>query len=407
MKRPLLIVIVACAVLAAVVILLGLRSERDGTEPRGSVEQEAGGPGQGMTSAEERELQRIATLGYIVGSEPVPEQSGVVTFERGAVSDGLTLYTWSEGHVAILIDMEGNVVHRWSYPGCKCWARAHVFENGDLLVITIAYPHLIKINSESELIWEFNRAAHHDFDVQPDGTIALLVQETTSRAHIRDGESFLSDAILLLTPDGTVTRRVPVLEGFERSRQYSGWLEDHPLPEDRDPLHTNSVEIFHRDGHMFALLSIRNIDTVAILDMDVGEIVWATTGPWHKQHEAQFVGDRLLLFDNLGPDDQSRVLELEMDDLEIVWSFTEPGFFTKRAGAQQRLPNGNTLITESDSGRLIEVTREGRIVWEFINPTSAYVDGREVVLGIARAERIPSDFPVGWASGGDHRPLGP
>src|SRR3546814_19873821 len=36
--------------------------------------------------------------------------------------------------------------------------------------------------------------------------------------------------------------------------------------------------------------------------------------------------------------------------------------------AQQRLPNGNTLITESDGGRAIEVSPEGDVVWEYVNP---------------------------------------
>ncbi len=333
------------------------------------------------------------------------ERNGVVTFDRDAAFPGLTLYTWSEGPVAILVDMEGNVVHRWSHPGCKSWARAHVFENGDLLVITIAYPHLIKISSTSELIWEWNKATHHDFDVQPDGTIAVLVQEKASRPHIQGGEPFLANSVILLDPEANPTRRVSILEGFESSKSYSNWLDDHPLPDDRDPFHANSVEIFHENGRMFALVSLRNIDTVAVLDMEVRQIVWATTGPWHKQHEAQFLGPNLLLFDNLGLGEQSRVLELDRETFEVVWSFTEPGFFTKRAGAQQRLPNGSTLITESDNGRLIEVTREGRIVWEFINPTSTHVDGREVILGIARAQRLPADFPVDWATGGEHQQL--
>jgi len=29
---------------------------------------------------------------------------------------------------------------------------------------------------------------------------------------------------------------------------------------------------------------------------------------------------------------------------------------------------GNTLITESDKGHVFEVTREGKIVWEFYSP---------------------------------------
>ncbi len=405
MMRTLLVIVVACAVIALGVLLFGLRPERGETEPQRASEHVADDPRAGLSSADELELQRIATLGYIAGSEPVPEQNGVVKFERDAVFPGFTLYTWSEGPAAILVDMEGNVVHLWSYPGFKSWARVHVFENGDLLVITVGYPHLMKLSSRSELIWEWNKAAHHDLEIQPDGSIAVLVQETASRPHIRGGESFLSDSVILLDPDGTPTRRVPILEAFERSRSYSDWMEDHPLPGDRDPFHTNSVEIFHRNGRMFALLSIRNIDTVAVLDMEACEIVWATTGPWHKQHEAQFVRGNLLLFDNLGLGEQSRVLELDTESLEVVWSFTEPGFFTKRAGVQQRLPNGNTLITESDNGRLIEVTGEGRVVWEYINPVSTDVDGREVILGIARAERLPGHFPVEWAAGGDHQQL--
>ena len=38
------------------------------------------------------------------------------------------------------------------------------------------------------------------------------------------------------------------------------------------------------------------------------------------------------------------------------------------AGTTKRLPNGNTLITESNNGRAFEVTPAGEIVWEFFNP---------------------------------------
>ncbi|HEX9698530.1 MAG TPA: hypothetical protein VGD06_03635 [Acidobacteriota bacterium] len=32
------------------------------------------------------------------------------------------------------------------------------------------------------------------------------------------------------------------------------------------------------------------------------------------------------------------------------------------------MPNGNTLITETDRGRAIEVDAAGEIVWELVNP---------------------------------------
>ena len=401
MRRALLVLVVVCTVIVLGVLFLVLRPERSGTEPEVTSERRPDGTRAGLSAGEEAELRRISTLGYIAGSEPVPEQSGVVRHDRSATSPGPTLYSGSEQSAATLIDMNGDVIHAWSYPGFKSWGRVHVYENGDLLVITEDYPHLMKLNSRSELLWEWNKAAHHDLEVQPDGSIAVLTAEEVTRPYICDGRPFLADSIIMLDPDGTPRWRAPVLDAFERSSRYSDWFEDHPLPDHTDPLHANSVELFRRDGRRSALVSIRNIDTIAIIDLEIAEVVWAITGPWHQQHEAQFVDGRLLLFDNLGLGDQSRVLEFDTDSMEIVWSFTEPGFFSKTEGAQQRLPNGNTLITESDNGRLIEVTRDGRTVWEYINPVSTYVDGNEVILGIARAERLPVDFPVAWGTGGN------
>jgi hypothetical protein len=36
-------------------------------------------------------------------------------------------------------------------------------------------------------------------------------------------------------------------------------------------------------------------------------------------------------------------------------------------GKHQRLSNGNYLLTESTTGRALEVTADGKIVWEYVN----------------------------------------
>ncbi|WP_257644745.1 arylsulfotransferase family protein [Providencia stuartii] len=56
----------------------------------------------------------------------------------------------------------------------------------------------------------------------------------------------------------------------------------------------------------------------------------------------------------------------------------------------QRLLNGNTLITEGSNGRLIEVTKENRIVWEYISPYQS--SGLEAHNKIYRAYRVPYDW---------------
>ncbi len=67
----------------------------------------------------------------------------------------------------------------------------------------------------------------------------------------------------------------------------------------------------------------------------------------------------------------SRVIEVNPATNEIVWKYQDSpawNFFSPRMGNAQRLPNGNTLITESSFGRIFEVTRNQEIVWEYVNP---------------------------------------
>jgi len=350
----------------------------------------------------EREFERIATVGYVAGVDEPSGDVGVLTYDHAATYDGLTLFTFGKGPEALLIDMQGRVVHRWSAEGSEYWARAHAFPNGDLLAITCFPPRLIKLDRSSEPIWRYEGHAHHDLDVQPDGTILVLVRSVATREHILDGAEVLDDNIVLLDAEGREFYTVSLLSAFERAESFSSWLTDHPLPDDPDIFHANSVELVTLNGQKCALVSIRSIDTIAAIEISSGSVVWAVTGDWHAQHEAQLVGGNLLMFDNLGPEPgpggtrRSRVVEYDMRTGRSVWTYSEPGFFSHGAGAQQRLPNGNTLITESDAGRVIEVSPDGQVVWEYVNPRTVVESGREVTLAIMRAERLPGDFPLDW-----------
>ena len=56
----------------------------------------------------------------------------------------------------------------------------------------------------------------------------------------------------------------------------------------------------------------------------------------------------------------------------------------------QRLPNGNTLICESDAGRIFEVTQDKEIVWDYYSPflgQGPQNQGRHVY----RATRLTAD----------------
>ena len=69
-----------------------------------------------------------------------------------------------------------------------------------------------------------------------------------------------------------------------------------------------------------------------------------------------------------------------------MWSYSAPNFFSTNISSAQRLPNGNTLITEGAPGRVFEVTKEREIVWEYMNPPSKF--GRKS-NAVYRAYRLP------------------
>ena len=56
---------------------------------------------------------------------------------------------------------------------------------------------------------------------------------------------------------------------------------------------------------------------------------------------------------------------------QMVWSYKSENpkeFFSSFISGAQRLSNGNTLICEGARGRVFEVTPEGKIVWDFLQP---------------------------------------
>ncbi|HYP80357.1 MAG TPA: aryl-sulfate sulfotransferase [Steroidobacteraceae bacterium] len=199
-----------------------------------------------------------------------------------------------------------------------------------------------------------------------------------------------------------------------------------------DWLHVNSAawvgpnRWFDAGDRRFApdnvLISSRQASLLAIVARD-GHVVWRM-GPDFRdspllmrigqiigQHNAHLIppglpgAGNLLVFDNGGSSgygfdtpiardgygglarSTSRVLEIDPVKLELVWSYTGSTFFATNISGAQRLPNGNTLITEGPGGRVFEVTPQRRIVWEFIQPA-----GKGGTNSVYRAYRLPYEW---------------
>lgn len=141
-----------------------------------------------------------------------------------------------------------------------------------------------------------------------------------------------------------------------------------PFPEDWT--HINDVEHVEVDGEEAVMVSLRNQDQVAFIDMQ-GELMdeWALGADGdhatlYEQHNPDFIpaeagGPALLV----GDSENGRIVEYQREDGEWVESWTWADQRIQWPRDADRLPNGHTLITDSNGDRVFEVDREGEIVW--------------------------------------------
>jgi hypothetical protein len=186
----------------------------------------------------------------------------------------------------------------------------------------------------------------------------------------------------VLSPDGKELKKVSVLDALVAS-PYARLLNTVAWYSKDDYTHANAIDVIEEGAAMRlsgtpgrqVLLSMRELGTIGLLDLDREVFTWAARGPWIGQHDPDLLPNgNMLLLDNIGNFGEggpSRVIEFNPKTYEIVWSYTgdaEHPLYSNLRSDQERLSNGNTLITESDGGRLLEVTRDGEIVWEYVNP---------------------------------------
>jgi len=361
------------------------------------------------------------------------DRTGVVELKTDLVDSGLTLYTAGDDTVAKLIDMNGVEVWSWRLPFDQAWKtvthlkhvakarlqkwrKAVLYPNGDLLVIyeghgvTPSGQGLAKIDKDSKLIWNYSEAAHHDIQLAENGNIYTLIysfQQQPVAGFPNLKTPMLIDSLVILDPDGIELKRIDILEAFVNS-PWRSILRAAVPSELGDYFHTNSAQPlsaeiaaafdFAEPGNI--LISIRNLSTIALIDPETETVIWAMRGPWIAQHDAEMLANgSILIFDNRGDIDarngKSRILEFNPVTHEIIWLYNgspDIQFNNIIRGAQQRLSNGNTLITSSNQGRLFEVTPDNEIVWDFRNPIRGEGKNDNLVSVLMWAERHKQDM---------------
>ena len=254
------------------------------------------------------------------GYYPAPEMMNVTINKKERAYNGLNFYVSGHGPEALLIDMNGNIIHRWNYKnaediwpgkqkksGGSYWRRAHLYRNGDLLAIYEGIG-LIKIDKDSHLLWSYNgqKKPHHDLDVAEDGRIYVLTRDSRLVPSVSD-KPIVEDFITILTPEGRAKKHIPLLTLLENS-PYARLLDEYTIGFYGNIFHTNTLELFDgnlvRKSHLFKtgnlMLSMLILNNIFIIDMESEKIVWAFgSGMWKRQHQPTLLNNgNILIFDN-------------------------------------------------------------------------------------------------------------
>jgi hypothetical protein len=330
---------------------------------------------------------------------------------------GYTVIVPNGGDDSYLLGPDGTLVHEWHVP----WFRpgyAYLTPEGTLLArgqqlqetdkgwesVPNKADILVELDWDSNVVLKWDKAdLHHGIYRMPGGNTLIIIwtplpdgfherikggmaQETWDEILEKDPDFWdfilegmgvggrpkldghYGDAIIEIDPGGNIVKQWNVY--------------DHVSPEEEPTCsfcpgaewtHANCVEMT-ADGKV--LVSFREISKVMIIDWDTGEVVWNYGRPViSHQHDPNETPDgNIMIFDNGAHhpiQGRSRVIEVDPKTDKIVWQYSGSPVFCFRClhiGGAQRLPNGNTMICEGECGRLIEVTPDKEICWEWINP---------------------------------------
>jgi hypothetical protein len=358
-------------------------------------------PKQTGKGADRSNLHALKSLPYVswAPAEDAMDKIGVTKYNADKTFDGINILASVGTSKVSLIDMQGQALHKWAASGTgEKWSDNVEFRpNGDLLLIDDS-KRLIRLDWNSNVKWvNTDFRYHHEITPAENGDLYVLGMKDKMIFIAGLPLPILNDYIVVVSPDGKTKSSISLLRalrsgfGFDTVCAAYRWIITPKhfrkvLKRRYVGAHGTSLDVFHNNTITIMertiegvcqknalLICVRDMDLIGAFDVVTADLVWSW-GPGQldrPHHPTLLENDNILIFDNGKIRGYSRIIELDPKAKTIAWEYkaTPPeAFFSEDRSSAQRLPNGNTLITESRKGRVFEITSDGEIVWEFYNP---------------------------------------
>ena len=401
--------------LLAGAFMLGFQTRHNGTWPYGLI--------RGAKSAGRSLLQygHIVPPRLYVSAPAGSPQTNATVMDPARMVPGYFVFCGWSGELgtwaAWLYDHQGSLVHTWPIRyrdldpdgplnrsdephGMKA------LPDGSLVLNFDHADVMARLDPCGQAVWIRPGIFHHSIDVDADGTMWTWRGVGTPYAHHHFLVNFdpeTGDTIM------EIDLVEDVIRGSDRGSVILGLRPDFPFrhfektPQNRsavDLFHPNDVEpllpsmaaAFPRFAAGDLLISLRNIDLVAVIGRDDGSVKWWSGGPWVAQHDPDFRADgRISVYNNNTGRNRSEITIIDPVTGEVTNELARGPlrFYSGTMGKHQYLPGGNVLVAIPDEGRALVVTATGEPVFEFDNILPG-VDGTHGKL--TNALWLPPDF---------------
>lgn len=344
---------------------------------------------------------------------------GLIAHDPAMSAGGYTLIApQTAGGAVYLVDIEGSVVHEWKMP-VRAGRHAVILPNGNLgyngnhaaspeLYAAWSMWHggdFYEVAPDGAVLWHYEDPAHHhDAQWLPNGNLlyaACAPEPAGFAARVPGGTAHGADETMVADVIREVNRAGELVWEWKASEHLDP--QDFPIHPGFGRYHWPLINGLGVMADGTVLMSLRTTSGVIGVDKGSGKVKLhiPPSVVSHQHAPVALANGNILVFDNgnfrTGSHVAfSRVLEIDPATHAVVWSYADEmvnAFYTAFMGNAQRLPNGNTHITESATGRLFEVTPGGEVVWEYVIPWFAeYPDAAARKTGPGRLNSVFQTF---------------
>ena len=263
----------------------------------------------------------------------------------------------------------------------------YLMKDGNLL-----FGQIRIINECSKLVFQNTHDFfHHSIELDKEGNIwapsyiypQSLPVEKVGRDVVFDN-GYFDDGIVKLNSNGRLLFEKSVSQIFiDNGLEYL--LFAHGEDYEEDPIHLNDIQPVNFDGDFWkkgdVFLSLRNQSMIILFRPSTNQIIWKGTGPFLRQHDVNILDEnRISIFNNRSINVFKDVNIIDSNNEVIVYNFKKDKYIsylkdslaendvrTITGGRSKILPNGDLLVEETNSSKILYFNADGSLRWTYLN----------------------------------------